>query len=106
MKQEKEKPKRKLPKKSQRAKRRYLLFSMKNCTGKQAFDVLMSCFSMEERKELGAWFIEYDPKTGLGILRCKLSGLQKTRKMLEKIPAKHEAKTLKTSGTLKALKGK
>ena len=106
--EKKEKPKRKLPKKSQRPKRRYILFSLEkgSCTGKQAFDVLMSCFSLEERKSFGIWFIEFDPKTGLGIVKCKLSSLEETKKGFEKIPKKFDAKTVKTSGTLKALKAK
>lgn len=64
----------------------------------------MSCFSMEERKTFGTWFIEFNPKTGFGILRCNLSHLEETKKGLEKIPKNTGFKTLKTSGTLKGLK--
>ena len=96
---------RKLAKKTQRPKRRYILFSLakgKCGTGKQAFDLVFGQFASNERKELGTWFIEFNPETGLGILRCKLDFLKKVKDALNKIPG---AKTLKTSGTLKALKG-
>ena len=96
---------RKLAKKSQRPKRRYILFGLSPIpkTGKQAFELVLRQFPQDERKELGTWFIEFNPKTGQGIIRCKLAFLEKVKKALNKIPS---AKTLKTSGTLKALKGK
>jgi len=99
-----EKPKRKLPKKSQRPKRRYILFSLAQAsckTSKQAFDLVMGRFSMDERKKLGLWFIEFKPEKSQGILRCVLGNESKARKGIESIP---NAKTLKTSGTLKALR--
>ena len=96
---------RKLAKKSQRPKRRYILFSLSPIpkTGKQAFELVLRQFPQDERKELGTWFIEFNPKTGQGIMRCKLASLEKVKKALNKISG---AKTMKTSGTLKALKGK
>ena len=96
---------RKLAKKTKRPKRRYILFSLSPVpkTGKQAFELVLSQFPQDERKELGTWFIEFNPKTGQGIMRCKLAFLEKVKKALNGIA---EAKTLKTSGTLKALKGK
>ncbi len=96
---------RKLVKKTKRPKRRYILFSLSPIpkTGKQAFELVLRQFPQDERKELGTWFIEFNPETGLGIMRCKLAFLEKVKKALNKIPG---AKTLKTSGTLKALKGK
>lgn len=103
---EKNKPKRKLPKKSQRPKRRYILFSMEKTPGKQAFERIMSFFSPDKRKEFGIWLVAFEPMKGKGILRCKLSGLEKTRAILEKKLAKFGGKTLRTSGTLKALKAK
>ena len=104
---EKDKPKRKPPKKSQRPKRRYILFSIeKRISGKQAFERTMAFFSPEERKEFGIWFVVFEPREGKGILRCKLSSLEKTRPILEKNLAKFGGKTLRTSGTLKALKAK
>ena len=105
----KEKPKRKLPKKSKRAKRRYILFSLKEgfCpNSKKAFDLVMSCFSQSQKKELGVWFIEFEPSTSKGILRCHLKSLSTVKKCLRKMPKESGFKTLKTSGTLKALKGK
>ena len=104
----KEKPKRKLPKKSQRPRRRYILFSLKpgSCKdSKQAFDLVVGQFSPEQRKDFGVWFVSFDKITGLGIVRCKLKFLKEARKGIESIPDSLEAKTLKTSGTLKALKG-
>lgn len=101
--------KRKLPKKSARPKRRYLLFSLKpgSCnTAKQAFDLVMGQFSSEQRKQIGLWFIHFNPKTWLGIVRCRLKFLKEARKGIEALPKRFEAKTLKTSGTLKALKGR
>ena len=99
------KPKRKLPKKSKRPKRRYILFQLKqgSCkTEKQAFGLVMAKFSPEERKQLGVWFIGFEPETGKGIVRCRLGKEARVRKAIEAIPG---AKTLKTSGTLKKLKG-
>jgi len=95
---------RKLAKKTKRPKRRYILFSLSPVpkTGKQAFELVLSQFPQDERKELGTWFIEFIPETGLGIMRCKLTHLEKVKKVLNGIVG---AKTLKTSGTLKALKG-
>lgn len=103
-----EKPKRKLPKKSQRPRRRYILFSLKpgSCKdSKQAFDLVIGQFSSEQRKEFGIWFVSFDEKTGAGIVRCKLKFLKEAKNGIERIPGSFEAKTLKTSGTLKALKG-
>ncbi len=103
-----EKPKRKLPKKSQRPRRRYVLFGLKpgSCkNSKQAFDLVMEQFSLEQRKEFGVWFVSFDERTGTGIVRCKLKSLKEARKGIEKIPGSFEPKTIKTSGTLKALKG-
>ncbi len=96
---------RKLAKKTKRPKRRYILFSLTPIpkTGKQAFDLIIGQFPQDERKELGTWFIEFIPETGQGIMRCKLASLEKVKKVLNKISG---TKTLKTSGTLKALKGK
>lgn len=99
----------KLPKKSARPKRRYLLFSLKpgSCnTAKQALDLIMNQFGLDERKALGIWFIEFKPSTGKGIVRCRLGSGQEARKGIETLPKRFEAKTLKTSGTLKALKGR
>ena len=67
---------------------------------------MMEQFSPEQRKEFGVWFVSFDEKTGTGILRCKLKFLKEAREGIEKIPGSFESKTLKTSGTLKALKGK
>ena len=97
---------RKLAKKTKRPKRRYILFSLakgKCSTGRQALELVMAQFVQDERKELGTWFIEFNPETGLGIIRCKLAFLKKVKDALNKISG---AKTLKTSGTLKALKSK
>ncbi|MBN2067716.1 MAG: hypothetical protein JW744_04575 [Candidatus Diapherotrites archaeon] len=106
---EKEKPKRKLPKKSKRPKRRYVLFQLRqgSCnTAKQGFDLVMGQFSMEQRKALGVWFIEFSPSNSKGIVRCNLGGEKQLANGINSIPKEFGAKTLKTSGTLKALKGK
>ena len=106
--QKPEKPKRKLPKKSQRAKRRYILFSFKEgfCpNSKNAFDLVMDVFPQEQRKELGTWFIEFKAESSKGIIRCHLKNLALVKKALEKIPKESGFKTLKTSGTLKSLRG-
>ncbi len=100
--------KRKLPKKSARPKRRYLLFSLKpgSCnTAKQAFDLVVGQFSAEQRKQLGLWFIHFKPETGKGIVRCRLGSEEKVKKAILSLPKEYGPKTLKTSGTLKALKG-
>ena len=101
---EKEKPKRKLPKKSQRPKRRYILFELENCSNSQkAFDLVMAQFSQDESKELGVWFIEFKPGSGKGIVRCRHNCVERVKKSLN---AANGLKTLKTSGTLKALRAK
>jgi len=105
----KTKPERKLPKKSQRAKRRYIMFSLKqgSCNNSnKAFGLVMGIFSIQEKKELGIWFIEFNPETGIGIVRCRLSGLEKAKKAFALIPAKFQAKTVKISGTLSKLRAK
>ncbi len=102
----KEKPKRKLPKKSARAKRRYILFSLEkgSCeNAKQAFDLVMTQFSLDERKKIGLWFVEFTPENGKGIVRCNHGHEARTREGIESI---NGAKTLKTSGTLRALRAK
>jgi len=102
-------PARKLPKKTKRPKRRYILFSLKQgaChNSKQAFDLVLNKFSLPERKRLGLWFIEFNPENGKGIVRCSLLCLDEAKKAIGCIPAEFGAKTVKTSGTLKALKGK
>jgi RNase P/RNase MRP subunit POP5 len=102
----KEKPKRKLPKKSQRAKRRYVLFQLANVSSsKKAFDLVMNRFSMEERKKLGLWFIEFKKETGRGIVRFHLGSEAKVKKAILSLPKEFGPKTLKTSGTLKSLRG-
>jgi len=104
-KEKKEKPKRKLPRKSQRAKRRYVLFSLKNYPPpKHVFDLIMGQFSPDERKAFGTWFIEFNPKTGRGIVRCKLGFEAKLKEAISRISKEFSPKTIKTSGTLKALK--
>lgn len=103
----KEKPKRKLPKKSERAKRRYVLFSLKegSCpTSKMAFDLVMGQFSMEERKQLGLWFIEFMPQRSRGIVRCNKEAVERLRQGIEAIPKEFGPETVRTSGTIKALK--
>lgn len=103
-KRQKEKPKRKLPKKSKRSKRRYVLFSLENCPNpKMAFDLVMGVFSLDERKKMGLWFIGFKPDSGKGIVRCFHGKESKVRAAVDSIP---NARALKTSGTLKALKGK
>ena len=100
---------RKLPKKTKRPKKRYILFKFKQgaChNSKQAFDLVLNKFSLPERKRLGLWFIEFDSENNNGIVRCNLRSLDEVKKAIGGIPAEFEAKTLKTSGTLKALKGK
>ncbi len=104
---EEQKPKKKPPKKSKRQKRRYLLFQLKpgSCrTGKQAFDLIMGQFSMSERKALSIWFIEFKPSQSKGIVRCRLGSEQQVKKAIAALPPDFEAKTLRTSGTLKALR--
>jgi len=104
--EKKEKPKRKLPKKSQRAKRRYVLFSLANISNsKKAFDLVVKQFPLEQRKQLGLWFIEFKPSTGKGIVRCHLGFEEKVKKAIQGIPKEFGPKTLKTSGTLKSLRG-
>jgi RNase P/RNase MRP subunit POP5 len=101
-----EQPKRKLPKKSQRPKRRYILFSLLpgSCkTSKQAFDLVVGQFSDSERKKLGIWFISFDQKTGFGIVRCWLGNEKKVIANIEAIAKEFGPKTLRSSGTLKAL---
>jgi len=105
--EKKEKPKRKLPKKSQRPKRRYMVFRLANCTtSKKAFDLVTGMFSLDERKKLGLWFIEFRPETGQGIVRFRLGNGQKVKKGIEAIPKDFGPKPLKTSGTLKKLRAK
>lgn len=103
----KEKPVRKLLRKTQRAKRRYVLFSLAQgscASAKQAFDVVMNCFSDEQRKGFGTWFIEFDPRKSLGILRCRLDCLEEVKSQLGAVPERFGTKIVKTSGTLKALR--
>ena len=103
----KEKPVRKLLRKCQRAKRRYILFSLApgSCANaKQAFDIAMGCFSDEQRKRCGTWFIEFNPKKSLGILRCRLDCIEEAKSGLDAIPERFGAKIVRTSGTLKALR--
>lgn len=103
----KEKPKRKLPKKSQRAKRRYILFRLANVSNsKKAFDLVMSKFPLEQRKRFGIWFIEFRPEKEKGIIRCHLGSEAIAKKAILSLPKEFGPRTLKTSGTLKALKGK
>lgn len=73
-------------------------------SAKQAFDVVIGCFSDEQRKRCGTWFIEFDPKKSLGILRCRLDCLEETKSGLGAIPEKFGIKVVRTSGTLKALR--
>ncbi len=102
---EKKQPARKLPKKSKRPKRRYILFRLKQgISARQAFDLVMGQFSMEQRKRLGLWFIEFEPETGRGIVRCILGAEQEARKGIEAMAKQFEPKTVKTSGTLRKLK--
>ncbi len=104
MREKKEKPKRKLPKKSQRPKRRYLLFRLEGCeNAKKAFDLVMERFSLPERKSSGIWFIEFKPEAKLGIVRCKHDSVQKLKEGLDSVKG---LKTLATSGTIKALRAK
>ena len=103
----KEKPVRKLLRKSQRAKRRYILFSLApgSCANaKQAFDIVMGCFSDGQRKRCGTWFIEFNPKKSLGILRCRLDCLEEAKSGLGALPKSLGAKIVRASGTLKALR--
>ena len=109
MKEKKPAVKRKLPKKSKRAKRRYVLFRLKqgSCrTSKQAFDLVMGRFSLDGRKALGLWFIEFKPKTGSGIVRCKLTALSEVKRAIACIPASFEPKTMLVSGTLRKIRRK
>ena len=101
-------PERKLPKKSKRPKRRYILFSLKkgSCTGKQAFDIVMKQFSLEDRKSLGIWFIGFDKGTGKGIVRCRLGCEKQVGKRIKGLPKDFEPKLEKTSGTLRKLREK
>ncbi len=102
----KEAPKRKLPKKTQRAKRRYVLFQLANVSNsKKAFDLVMNTLSLDERKKLGFWFIEFKKETGNGIVRCHLGSGQKVAKAILSLPKEFGPKTLKISGTLKSLRG-
>ncbi len=109
MSKEKHPVKRKLPKKSKRPKRRYLLFQLKpySCkTAKQAFDLVIGCFSPEERKVVGVWFIEFSPETGKGIVRCRAGNQERVKSALMGIPEEFEPKTLLASGTLRKLRAK
>jgi RNase P/RNase MRP subunit POP5 len=105
---EKKQPVRKLPKKSKRPKRRYVLFGLKpgSCSARQAFDLVMGQFSLEQRKRLGLWFIGFEPETGKGIVRCILGAELEARKGIESMAKQFEPKTVKTSGTLRALEKK
>ena len=96
------KGKRKLPKKSKRAKRRYILFSADCGSEKQAFDLVFGPFSLRERRELGLWFIGFDPATERGVLRFRQGGDARVREALSSVEG---LEALKISGTLKALKG-
>ena len=103
----KEKPKRKLPKKSQRAKRRYILFQLANVSSsKKAFDLVVGLFPLEQRKFLGLWFIEFKRETGKGIVRCNHGNEQKAKRAILSLPKEFGPKTLKISGTLKSLRAK
>ncbi len=104
---EKKQPVRKLPKKSKRPKRRYILFRLKpgSCSSaRQAFDLVMGQFSLEQRKRLGLWFIGFEPETGKGIIRCILGAEREARKGIEAMAKQFEPKTVKTSGTLRGLR--
>jgi len=101
----KEAPKRKLPKKTQRPKRRYVLFQLANVSNsKKAFDLVMNTLSLDERKEIGLWFIEFKKETGKGIVRFRLGNEAKAKKAILSLPKEFGPKTLKISGTLKSLR--
>ena len=113
MREKKPQARRKLPKKSKRQKRRYILFSLKggSCkNAKQAFDLVMGQFPVSERKALGVWFIEFSPEKGLGIVRCKLGSVEQVKQAIAAIKAvagvSVRARTLRTSGTLRKLRPK
>ena len=96
-----------MPKKSARPKRRYILFSLKQgfCqNSKRAFELVMACFSQDEKRALGTWFIGFDTASFRGILRCHLQALSQAKKCPEKAPGESGLKILRVSGTLKALK--
>jgi RNase P/RNase MRP subunit POP5 len=99
----KQKPVRKLLRKSQRPKRRYILFSLEtgSCRdARQAFGIVMGCFSPEEKRQFGTWFIGFNQGKSEGILRCHLDSLDGAKRALEGLSG---AKVLKVSGTIKAL---
>lgn len=105
---EKKQPQRRIPKKSQRAKRRYILFRLKpaSLNAKQAFDLVMGQFAADGRKRLGIWFIQFDPETGFGIVRCINKSVSAVKEAIKAIAAEFEPRTVRTSGTLRALRQK
>ncbi|MCX6798818.1 MAG: hypothetical protein NTW59_01835 [Candidatus Diapherotrites archaeon] len=112
----KEKPARKVPRKTKRPKRRYILFELAGGSAvspKEAFDIVMgacrSALGLETLKKEGIWFIEFNPQSGKGIVRCSHKTAAVVREAIEAVPAKNSgfsAKTLATGGTLRRLKPK
>jgi len=79
---------------SQRPKKRYILFTFKG-----GFDELKKPVQ-EIRKQHYLKLIEFNPEKGQGIARCNREKLSAVRKQLNALGVK----TLKTSGTVKALR--
>jgi len=101
-------PARKLPRKSKRPKRRYLLFELggeKPFSPKQAFDAVMGAcrhsLGAEALKKEGIWFIVFNPQGGRGIVRCSHKSVSAVKEAVDGIEG---AETLLVSGTLRKIK--
>jgi RNase P/RNase MRP subunit POP5 len=104
-------PARKLPRKSKRPKRRYLLFGLKSenplFSQKQAFDAVMGAcrhsLGAEALKKEGIWFIVFNPQGGRGIVRCSHKSVSAVKEAVDGIEG---AETLLVSGTLRKIKSR
>ena len=109
------KPSRKLPKKSKRERRRYVLFEVDSAgwlDGRLLWiairDSFNSMFGAEGKAEIHPVLVKFWPEKSRGILRCPRGCEEKARKALESLeeaggkPLK--ARSLRCSGSLKALR--
>jgi len=101
-------PARKLPRKSKRPKRRYLLFGLKSesqLSPKQAFDAVMGAcrhaLGVDALKKEGIWFIVFNPASGRGIVRCSHKSVSAVKEAVDGIKG---AETLLVSGTMRKIK--
>jgi RNase P/RNase MRP subunit POP5 len=101
---------------SQRPKKRYVLFELKPSEkfsfkeiSQQLWLAIVKQIGKEEALALGFQLVVFDFKTGKGIFKCKREKCEKAKKAVNSIQeffgAKVFLKTMRTSGTIKTLKG-